>query len=171
LSTAELIDSREQLHYNISNYCLKGVISMDMLEQLEGYYVAYDEMAAKVSRETKGMRGIWGMGEDPRNHPCHERFYYQIEGWVASFLETQPESTEVAKAAKFILEAASLRRDQDSFWFVFAAQSHVVPMISWMSPQECAELAAWYDTKYTKLERLPAQRNMYKKLTKAAKGK
>lgn len=144
---------------------------MDMLAQLQELYSAYDEMAAKVSRETKGMRGIWGMGEDPRNHPCHESFYYQVEGWVATFLETQPDSAEVMEAAKLILEAASLRREKESFWFVFAAQSHVVPMIPWMTAGECADLVKLYDTMYTKLERLPAQRNMYKKLTKAAKGK
>ena len=142
-----------------------------MLAQLQAHYQAYDEQAAKVSRETKGMRGVWGMGEDPRNHPCHEQFYYQTEGWVMAFLETQPDSAAVVEAAKLILGAAAQRREQESFWFTFAAQGHVVPMIPWMTARDCAELAAWYDTLYTRLERLPAQRNMYKKLVKAAKGR
>lgn len=142
-----------------------------MLAQLQAIYEGYDEMAAKVSRETKGMRGIWGMGEDPRNHPCHEEFYNQVEGWVMWFLETQPDSAAAMDAAKLILGAAAQRRDKESFWFTFAAQSHAVPLIPWMTSQDCAQLAQWYDTQYTKLERLPAQRNMYKKLVKASKGK
>lgn len=144
---------------------------MQMLEQLREYYIAYDEQAAKVRREAKGLAGIWGMGKDPKDHPCHEEFYYRIGGWVTEFLETQPESSAVAEAARFILEAAAERKKEESFWFVFAAQTHVVPMIPWMCAEECGELVKLYDAQYTKMERLPAQRDLYRKLTKAAKAK
>ena len=143
---------------------------MEMLELLKQHYEAYDEKAARVRRETKGFGGVWGMGEDPKNHPCHVEFYEAVGRMVVDFLETNPDSAQVAQAAKFILEAADLRRKEDSYWFAFAAQGHVIPMIAWMEPAACRELVQWYDTCYKKLERMPVQRDMYKKLKARARG-
>lgn len=147
----------------------KGVTVMDMLEKLREMYLAYDEKAAQVKKGAKVS--IWGMGEDPRNHPCHEEFYNSMELWVREFLESQPDGDAVAEAAKLIIEAAAHRREKDSFWFTYAAQAHVIPMIGWMNPQMCRELVSYYDSLYTRLERLPVQRDLYKKLVKAGKGK
>lgn len=144
---------------------------MEMLQQLQAMFAAYDEKASQVKKNTKGIGGVWGMGEDPRNHPCHEEFYYQVEQWVKEFLAAQPDRAVVAAVAKFLIGAAAERRDQDSFWFSYAAQAHVMPMISWLEPAVCKELVTYYDSLYTKLERLPVQRNLYKKLVKAGKGK
>ena len=142
---------------------------MDFLNQLQEFYQQYDEKAAKVKRETKGLGGIWGMGEDPRNHPCHVEFYEGVQQMVTDFLAAGPESRDVAAAAKFILEAADLRRETQSYWFCFAAQGHVIPMIPHMNGADCKELVQWYDGIYTKLERMPVQRDMYKKLRKASR--
>lgn len=144
---------------------------MDMLMQLQEQYRAYDEKAAQVRKEAKGFAGMWGMGDDPRRHHCHDVFYEDVGAWVAEFLNTRPNSALVVAAARWILGAAAERREEESFWYTFAAQSHVVPMIPWMRPEECKALADWYDTLYTKIERLPAQRDLYKKLRKAAKDK
>ena len=142
---------------------------MDFRNQLQEFYHRYDEKAAKVKRETKGLGGIWGMGEDPRNHPCHVEFYEGVQQMVADYLATGPDSAGVAAAAKFILEAADLRRETQSYWFSFAAQGHVIPMIPYMNSSDCKDLMQWYDTVYTKLERMPVQRDLYKKLRKASK--
>ena len=144
---------------------------MDMLEELQKRLLAYDEKASQVKKNIKGLAGIWGMGEDPRNHPCHEEFYNEIEVWTREFLGSQPDAGTVAEAAKMIIAAAAERREMDSFWFTYAIQAHAIPMISWMDAASCRELAKFYDSLYTKLERLPVQRELYKKLTKAGKGK
>lgn len=142
---------------------------MDMLNILQQYYEAYDEKATQVRLQTKGFGGIWGMGEDPKNHPCHVEFYHGVAQLVTDFLTSEPESSVVYEAAQFILGAANQRRERDSYWFAYAAQAHVVPMIEWMSPEDCKSLSQWYDTQYKKLERMPVQRDMYKKLR--ARGK
>ena len=143
---------------------------MEILELLRQHYESYDAKAAQVRRETKGFGGIWGMGEDPRNHPCHVEFYDGVGQLVAAYLAGDPSGAEVAQAAKYILAVADARRNEDSYWFTFAAQGHVVPMIPRMDPRDCKELADWYDTRYKKLERMPIQRDMYKKLKARGKG-
>lgn len=142
---------------------------MEFLNQLKEYYEKYDAKALKVKQETKGFGGILGMGEDPRNHPCHVEFYEGVEQMVREFLASGPVSAEVAAAARFILEAANVRREAQSYWFTYAAQGHVIPMIPYMNAADCKALADWYDGVYTKLERMPIQRELYKKLRKAAK--
>lgn len=142
---------------------------MEILKQLREHYEKYDETAARVKAEAKSMAGIWGMGSDPKNHPAHLEFYNGVGGMVLEFLTTCPDSAATAEAAKFILAAADLRRDRESFWFTYAAQSHVTAMIPYMNAADCKALAQWYDTRYTKLERMPLQRDLYKKLRKAAK--
>lgn len=143
---------------------------MDMLEILKERYRDYDEKAAQVKKETKGVGGIWGMGEDPRAHHCHDVFYEGVGQWVRDFLATGPTSDHVMSAAKFILGAADERREQESYWYTYAAQGHVKSMIPWLAAADCKALADWYDTRYTKLERLPVQRELYKLLRKSAKG-
>lgn len=144
---------------------------MESMETLKKLYQDYDAEAVRVKKETKGPGGIWGMGEDPRAHPCHDAFYHAVGSWVTDFISGRPESPLVMDAAKFILGAAAERRERESFWYTFAAQGHVKPMIAWMSGQECKTLADWYDTQYSKLERLPMQREVYKMLRKSARGK
>lgn len=141
-----------------------------MLTRLQEIFTQYDKAAAAARRETKGLAGIWGMGDDPRNHHCHDQFYQEVDAWVMEFLYTQPDAAAVAEAVKLILGAADERRNRESYWYSFAAQSHVGPMIPWLRAADARAIADWYDTVYTKLERLPAQRNMYKALRKAAKG-
>lgn len=141
-----------------------------MLTRLREIFTRYDEAAKAVRRESRGLAGIWGMGEDPRSHHCHDQFYQEVDAWVTEFLYTQPDAAAAAEAVRIILAAADERRDRESYWYSFAAQSHVVPMIPWLTAADAGAIADWYDTVYTKLERLPAQRNMYKALRKAAKG-
>jgi len=143
---------------------------MDMLQQLKERYRKYEEQARKAVEDAPRFAGFWGMGDDPRRHHCHDMFYEDVQQWVLDFLNTQPDGEMVLEASKFILGYADECREMDTFWYAFAAQSHVIPMFAWMNKAQCKELADWYDTKYTKLERLPAQRDMYKKLRKAAKG-
>ena len=137
-----------------------------MLEQLRLRYRQYEQQAEKAMQDAPKFAGFLGMGEDPRRHRCHDMFSEDVQLWVQEFLSTQPDRESVLEAAKIILGAADDCREKSSFWYVFAAQVHVIPMFSWMSPVQCRELAAWYDTKYTKIERLPAQRDMYRKLCK-----
>lgn len=144
---------------------------MEMLTSLREIYQKYDETARRVREEAPKLAGLWGFGPDPKNHPAHMEFYSTVEAWVPQFLAAGPDNKSVAEAARIILEAADARRSEESYWFCYAAQSHVVPLIPYMTGEDCRELADWYDQHYTKLERLPIQKDMYKKLRKAAKKK
>ena len=163
-----ILDKKGRSIYDDSRYA-ERCGPVDILKQLQAHYEKYDETAVRVKAEAKGMGGIWGMGYDPKNHPAHLEFYNGVAGIVAEFLSGCPDSAATAEAAKYILAAADLRRKEESYWFSYAAQSHVIAMIPYMTAGDCKALADWYDTRYTKLERMPLQRDLYKKLRKAAK--
>lgn len=142
---------------------------MEMLDTLKEYYSNYDEEAKRIAAEAAGKPGFFGMSRDPKNDQAHVRFYESIGQLVDYFLAVGQEPGDIVEAARFLLGAAAERREMDSFWFTYAAQSHVSAMIPHMSAADCRELADWYDTRYTKLERMPAQRQVYKQLRRAAK--
>lgn len=144
---------------------------MDELMKLKEIYRLYEQQASQVRQESKGFGGIWGMGEDHRSNPCHDAFYKSVGQWVHDYLNTNPDGAGVMTAAQWILGAADTMREKEAFWYVYAAQRHVMPMIPWLTGTQCKQLADWYDAHYTKLERLPVQRELYKKLCKAAKSR
>lgn len=142
---------------------------VEMLDTLQELYQKYDETAARIRAEAPKFSGLWGMGADPKNHPAHLEFYNGVAAWVEEFLASGPDPKAAADAARIMLGAANQRRKEESYWYTYAAQSHVIPLIPYMDAADCKELADWYDTLYTKLERMPIQRELYKKLRKAAK--
>ena len=46
-----------------------------MLEQLKERYRQYDEEATLVRKKASPADGLFGFGNDPKNHPCHELYY------------------------------------------------------------------------------------------------
>lgn len=142
-----------------------------MLTTLREIYRNYDATAQRIRDEAPKFSGLWGIGQDPKNHPAHMEFYSAVEGWVHAFLAKDPDHKAAFEAALIILEAADSRRNAESYWFTYAAQAHAAALIPCMTAQDCLDLADWYDAHYTKLERLPIQKDLYKKLRKAAKKK
>lgn len=139
-----------------------------MLQKLFEIYDHYDQVLHKVLREASITDGLFGMGDDPRNNPCHMNFYESVEKWVAEFCQTQPDNGSVYEAAKQIIIAAEQKRGDPGFWFLFAAHGFVKSLIPSLTVQQCAELRAFYDENYPRLERMPVQKEVYKLLKKGA---
>lgn len=144
---------------------------MQTMEQLKQIYSRYDTEIEGAYKKASPLAGIFGMGDDPRNHPCNMAFYENVEQWVNSFLEDGPTADEARDAAMWILEAASLNRQARTYWYFYVAHNHVIPLIPLLTPEDCKKIAAWYDATYPKRERLPNHDALYKKLCKRAKEK
>lgn len=139
-----------------------------MIQNLKDIYQRYDEEIRAVKAKAKPTDGLFGMGDDPRNNPCHMRFYEGVEQWVQNFLKTAPNAQSALEAARVIIEAPAAHRDGPTYWFEFAAHGHCRDLIAYLDAAGCAELRAFYDENYRKRDRMPVQDQIYKLLKKGA---
>lgn len=142
-----------------------------MLERLKARYEQYEQDMKKVLAKASPADGLFGMGNDPKAHPCHDYFYEDVESWVAEFQATDPSREDVNQAVEWIVMAADAHRNTPVYWYMYAAQQLAAPLIEKMDPQRCEALVRWYDHAHKKLERMPAQQRLYKLLRKHAKGR
>lgn len=140
-----------------------------MLTQLRTLYTDYHEKTKEVRKKARVFDGILGLGKDPRNHPCHEEYFEAVGAWVADFLATQPEQDVLMQAAVFLLEEPLAYKEQECYWFMYAAHGHIKPMIPYLSKENCLELGQRLEKCYRKLDRMPLQKELLKMLAKAAK--
>ena len=141
---------------------------MPQLEELRGLYAAYEKKAANVHKNAPRYAGIFGLGNDPRNHACHEMFYEDVGTWVQDFLKEKPSPEETAQAVRWILEAATLCRNPVVCGYLYAAQGHSVKLIPALSQEESRELLEWYDRSYPERDRMPVQQEIFALLRKQA---
>lgn len=137
---------------------------MTALEELHRIYEEYDKKARKVRSKASRFAGAFSLGDDPRKHECHEDFFDDVGRWVEAFLKTQPAEQEVASVVQWILEAADANRDTDVYWMMYAAQGHVKELIPRMSREDCSKLLTWYEDTYPAVDRLPAQREIVRRM-------
>lgn len=139
------------------------------LEQLKGIYLKYSEDYAKAVAKAPLCAGLLGLGESPKNAPCHEIFYESVGQWTEAFLRSDPTAEEAGEALKWILEAADRCRDSGTYPYCFAAQGHAEKLIALAPAQVSLALCQWYDRAYPPIERMPVQKKIYKLLKKHAK--
>ena len=139
---------------------------MTSLETLEKLYQDYCEKAEQVRQKASRFAGAFNMGDDPRRHSCHEQFYEDVARWVTAFAAEDPTPEQAEAAVRRILESAAEHRDEDVYWYMYAAQGHAKNLIPRMGAETCGRLAAWYDETYPVLDRMPAQQEVYRLLKK-----
>ena len=137
-----------------------------MLDQLLTYYEDYEKKLRKVYEKASPMAGVWGMGNHPKDDPCNEQFYENVENWTKEFLAGSPSQQEAEEAAEWMIRLAQEHRQDKTFWFCYAIQAHAKDLIPLMSQEKALELQKWYDDAYAIPERLPTQQAIYKALAK-----
>lgn len=142
-----------------------------MLEQLKARYERYCREYDEVLRKKSPADGLFGFGNDPKKHHCHDSFYEDVAAWVREFEANDPAAPEAEAAVDYILRAPERHRDGEVFWYMYAAQKHAAELIARMGPAACGELAAWYNEAYPRLDRMPVQKDIYKRLRKGAKAR
>lgn len=140
------------------------------MNELKELYARYYEKAAKVRKKAPPFAGLWGFGDDPRKHPCHEAFYEAVEAWVKDFLAAQPDAAQTLAAVKYILGEALAHEDhKDVYWFLYAAHGLTLDLIPRLEQADCRELFVWYDASYPRRVRFPVQQQVWKLLKTRAK--
>ena len=139
-----------------------------MLEQLKERYRQYDEEATLVRKKASPADGLFGFGNDPKNHPCHELFYEDIGKWTKAFLETRPDARDALAAARFLIEAPRSCAGPESYWMMYAAQGWCRELVCRLNSEGCAQLRTLYDELYPKRDRMPVHQELYKALKKGS---
>lgn len=139
------------------------------LNTLHQLYDDYENEVQQVRKKASAFAGIFGMGDDPRKHPCHEKFYEDVDKWLEEFLNTQPASGQVAQVASFMLERPVQSRGQECYWFMYACIGYLPKLVPLMQKADCAALAELMAKRYPRRERMPVQSQVLKLLQKAGK--
>lgn len=137
-----------------------------MLTQLKTIFTDYDAAVREVRKKARAFDGILGLGKDPRRDPCHEQFYNAVGKWAEEFLATEPSQEDLKAAALLLVEEPKNYEGKESFWFMFAAQGHIKPLIGPMSPENCRVVKASLEANYKKRDRMPLQKELLKLLDK-----
>lgn len=144
---------------------------MDMVARMQERFQQYFETARDVRRKAPVFAGLFGLGSDPKKHPCHEEFLKDVGDLVAEFAATQPQEYQVVSVMKWLLEIAGEYEHDDVVWYLYALQGHVKPLIPLLTEEMAQRLADWYNTLYPRRKRLPLQDDIYRLLTKRGRGK
>lgn len=142
-----------------------------MLQQLKDRYSQYVREAEAARANAPVLAGLLGLSGDPRKDPCHMAFYRDAEQWVKELLAACPAEEQAFEAVQFILMESANHRQEDVYWFMFAAHGLCREMIGMLSKAHCAALAERYDKEYPRRERMAAQAEVYKALARGARGK
>jgi len=136
--------------------------------QLTDIYSEYESSLEKVRKEAGVFAGAFHSAGDPRDHACNEIFFDKVWKWAETFAETSPEAEQAAQAVEFILLYASQHREQLSYWFAYAAQQHVLPLISALQSDDAAKLLTLFRESYPERDWLPVQQKVVKALSSRA---
>ena len=144
-------------------------MEMTTLEQLEELFVTYDQQAKTAREKSSYFATVLGIGNDYRSHPCHDQFYEAVGQCLAQFLEQEPDAQAVAPVLQWLLQIASQHKDEPTYWYLYAMHGYAGGLIERAEPTLCAQLHAWYNQAYPRIERMPVQNTIYKALGKRGK--
>ncbi len=139
------------------------------MEQLRKLYADYLEQARAVRKKAPAWAGVFGLGDDPRKHPCHENFYENAQGWLREFVAAQPSREQARLAAEFILEEPQKHKNTDGYWFLYVCVGFIRDLIPYLGKDDCAALALRMNSLYPRRDRMPVQQDTFKALQKAGK--
>lgn len=135
---------------------------------LKEIYEEYDRACQRAVEAAPLCGGLLGMGDSPKNAPCHEIFYEKAGAWTAAFVKSQPTAREAAQALALILQAAAERRGKETYWYCYAAQGHGEALVALVTPEAAQALSGWYEAAYPAIDRMPVQKKIAKHLKKQA---
>ena len=139
------------------------------MEQLKEIYERYIEETETVWKERSILDGAFGIGASTKDHPCHMRFFKNVEAWVENFLNAEPQQETAEQAVAYVLQTSKTQEGKLSYWTMYAAHGLVRPLVDYISPRCAAEMRQWYDENLPRKDRLPVIKDLYKKLKKREK--
>lgn len=141
---------------------------MEPPQALQDIYDDYTAELAKVWSAAPKTAGLFGIGADPRNHPCNSLFYEKTGQWAAGFVCSGPKPEEAEACVDWILFAAARHREEKTYWYFYAAQKHAAGLIPLLSAEASERMRRDFREQYRKADWAPVQREIYDLLTRQA---
>ncbi len=138
---------------------------MQELDALRDCYQSYLTYTRTLRRRTSPLAGALGFGGGPKDDPEHMRFYQQAQERAEALLAAAPSPQEAGEAVTLMLRAEEEHQDNDlAVWALMAAQHHAIPLIGLLEREDAGALLAWYQRRYPRRKRLPAQEEVLRAL-------
>ena len=142
---------------------------MTTLEQLQELYAVYETQATDAKKNSSYFASVLGMGNDHRNHPCHDQFFQGVGTAIAEFLTQTPSQEETGAVLQWLLMTAADHKQKPTYWYLYAIHGFADQLIPLADPGLCEQLHVQYNKAYPRIERMPVQNAIYKALGKRAK--
>lgn len=139
------------------------------LSALEEIYRAYIKKLADVYAHAPIAAGLFGVGDDPRNHSCNDEFYQNVAQWVQDFA-SHANGQEAKAAVEWILYQPARQHQKLTYWYMYAAQKHALPLIPLLLHQDKAEIRRQFAQLYPKQTWTPVQQEVYRLLSPGTSG-
>lgn len=138
-----------------------------MLDQIRALYEDYMAEFQQLEENRQLGAGVFGLGNGPRNYPCHERFGRELGLLLKGAGESLPpeEAARVLEYIYFVPQAREGRQDA-VYWMLTAVHSMTEELAGRLSPEDAAGLLARYEAAYPRRKRLPAQNKVVTALKK-----
>lgn len=142
---------------------------MTYAPQVRAILDEYAQALEETARQRRPTEGLLGFGRKLGDEPCHEIMDRKIAALTETLLAD--DGAEDADEAASLL----LRAEADGAWpeaakfALIAAQRHLIPLVSRLSRNGAAEMAAWFEKRYPVFRRLPVQKQLLKALKNAGK--
>ena len=138
-----------------------------MTEKLRQLTIEYLSATDKLIANRKFGEGLFGMPDSARSSPVHTEFYNAMEATVKELAGDAPDSETAEALVRFLLTAVEkFPCSKLAEWMLLAIQNHALPLIPFLSPESKAEIFAWYNKAYPRMQRLPGQQKIAKALKK-----
>ncbi len=139
------------------------------METLQKLYADYLAESTALRENASPFAGVFGMGDDPRKHPCHELFYINVGRWIEELIEGKPSGEAALEAARFLMEEPKKHDGTEGYWFLYACIGYIRSLIPFLRPENCKALAERFTELYPRRERMPVQKETLKMLQRAGK--
>ena len=142
----------------------------EALVRLQELYESYLGEVELLEINRKPGAGIFGLKGGPADDPCHDRFAETLRGFYEEFAAQKPESASVKELMAYACTVPTVRREpRTAYWMLIAVQSLTQPLLSLLTPQDAGELAALFEKRFRRSERMPVQVRLIKELRARSK--
>ena len=140
------------------------------MPRVEALYQAYIRTAEELEKNRPVGAGLFGLTPGPEDDPCHDRFAAELDALLREVCAASPSSAEAAGILRFLFRAPDARRQPKSlYWMLVAVQGLGGGLVDHLEPEDASALAKEYADLVPRRERLPVQKQLLKKLERAAR--
>lgn len=140
-------------------------IACDEVVALTVIYDDYISKASLAKEKSSPMEGLFGSKSSPKDSPCHEDFYSALKDKLNSFVDVGISQESAMSVIAYIISSSTIhRKDTLVFPMMYAAIGLIEPLIDKVDASQAMTIADFFESNYSKSDRLPVQERVYKAL-------